>query len=88
MKLSFDVQSTYDHFFPLINHFACIVVMDDAHCTIFEQVELAMTTSIKVLKPILVVKILTCCRIWWGKRFETFLYTCVSLSKTIIAMVF
>jgi hypothetical protein len=63
---------------------ACVNV-DDACYIIFKQ---TMTTPIKVRKPYLEIRILTHHQVWWGKRWETFFYIGVSLSKTIVTMIF
>jgi hypothetical protein len=38
-------------------------------------------------KPSLVIKILIHCWVWCGKRWKTFVYMCVPLSKTIVVIV-
>jgi hypothetical protein len=43
--------------------------------------------SIKVQKLFWVIKMSTCCQMWRGKRWETSLWTCASLSKAIVAIV-
>jgi hypothetical protein len=48
MKSSFDAHFAYDH---------VSVIMDDAHYTIYEKVELVMTTSVKVQKPYIKIRI-------------------------------
>jgi hypothetical protein len=46
-----------------------------------------MITSIKVRKPFLVIRISIHCRMWWGNRWETFVWTCVPLSRTIVIII-
>jgi hypothetical protein len=66
----------------------CVVVVD-FHCTIFVRIESAMTTttSIKVWKPYLVIRISIHHQMWWGKRWETLFWTCAPLSKSIIMII-
>jgi hypothetical protein len=63
------------------------VVLDNACYTIHGWVGLTMTTSAKFWKPSLMIKISIIYWVWWGKRWETSLYTCAPLSKIIIVMV-
>jgi hypothetical protein len=48
---------------------------------------LTMMTSIKVRKLFQKIKIFTYHRVWLGKRWETFFWTCVPLSKALIVRV-
>jgi hypothetical protein len=68
---------------------ACVVVVVDIHYTIFVQVESAMTTttSIKLQKPSLVIRISIHHQMWWGKKWENSLWTCAPLSKTIVMII-
>jgi hypothetical protein len=65
----------------------CVIVVD-VHYTIFVQIGLAMIMSIKVWKPFIVIRISTPHRMWWRKRCKTSFWTCVSLSKVIVVIVF
>jgi hypothetical protein len=53
MKSSFDAHFAYDHVSSWPTIINMCVIMDDAHYTIYEKVELTMTTSAKVQKPYL-----------------------------------
>jgi hypothetical protein len=63
------------------------VVLDNACYSIYGWVGLVMTTFVKVRKPSLVIRILIIYWVWWGKRWETSLYTCAPLSKIMVVMV-
>jgi hypothetical protein len=56
-------------------------------CTITMQVGSTMTTSIKVQKPYLVIRISIHHQVWQRKRWETSLSKCVPLFKTIVVVV-
>lgn len=60
MKSSFDAHSMYDRVFSLATTIVTCVVVNDAHYTIFGQVESTMTMCAKVQKPSLILKILIC----------------------------
>jgi hypothetical protein len=88
MKSLFGVCSMYDHFFSEVAIIITCVFVVDVRCTIYVRVWSTMTMSIKVQKPSLVIRMSTHCGMWWGEKWETSFWTCASLSKTIIAIVF
>jgi hypothetical protein len=63
------------------------VVLDNAYYTIYGWVGLFTTTFVTIRKPSLVIRISIIYWVWWGKRWETFCYTCAPLSKITIVMV-
>jgi hypothetical protein len=85
-KLSFHACFVYDRVFSWIAIVDAYDVMDNAHYSISEWIGLVMIMFAKVQKLSFVIKILIWCWMWWGKRWETFLCTCVLFSKTIVAM--
>jgi hypothetical protein len=50
-------------------------------------VKSAMTMSIKVWKPFLVITISNHRQVWRGKRWETSVWICVALSKAIVTTI-
>jgi hypothetical protein len=82
MKLPLNVHFAYDHVFSWTNIIA-FIVMENACCPIFGQVGPIMTTSAKVPS----YRISTQHWMWWGKRWKTFFFTCVRLSKAIDATI-
>jgi hypothetical protein len=78
------VRSTYDHVFSWTTIIATCVVVINVCCTIFVQIESTMTTSIKVRKPYLVIRISICRWVYWEKKWEISFWTCSPLSKTIV----
>jgi hypothetical protein len=62
------------------------VVLDNACYTIYGWVGLTMTTSTKVWKPFLVIRISIIYWVCWGKRWETSFYTFATLSKIIVVI--
>jgi hypothetical protein len=86
MKSLPNFHSTYDHVFSWAAIIATCVVVN-SHWTISIWVKLTMTTSIKIRKLSLVIIICTCHQIWLGKRWETLLWTCTSLSKIIVVTI-
>jgi hypothetical protein len=63
------------------------VITDDAHYTIYEEVELVITTFAKVQKPYLKIRISIHYQVWQVKTWKTFLYTYLPLFKIIVAIV-
>jgi hypothetical protein len=74
----FDIRSCF---------FLSVIIIDTCYI-IFVRIKLTMIMFIKVWKLFLVIRISTRCQVWLGKRWETSLWTCVSLSKTIATTVF
>ncbi len=70
MKSLPNVHLAYDHVFSWVTIVVACHVVVDAHYTIYVQVVLAMTTSIKVWKSFLVIKISTHHQVWQGKRWD------------------
>jgi hypothetical protein len=87
MKSFPNAHFVYDRVFSWMTIVIACIVMDNAHCTIFKQVESIMITSIKVQKLFLVIKILTHCQMRWGRRWETSFCTCVPIFKTIVVTI-
>jgi hypothetical protein len=65
----------------------CDVVIDACY-TIFMRVGSTMIMSIKVRKPFLVIKISIHHQMWWRKRWNSSLWTCGSLCKVMVVIVF
>jgi hypothetical protein len=87
MKSSFGICSMYGHVFSWATIIVACVIIINVIYTIYVQIELAMMTSIKVQKSFLIIRISTRCQMWWGKRWETSLWTCDSLSKIIVVTI-
>jgi hypothetical protein len=78
------VHSTYDRVFSWTTIIATCVVVVNVCYTISMWIESTMTTSIKVWKSSLVIRISIRRWVWWKKRWEISLWTCAPLSKTIM----
>jgi hypothetical protein len=81
-----NVRSMHDHVFSWTTIIATCVVIVDVRYTISMRVEWTMTTSIKVQKSFLVIRISIYRRMWqeWESSFGTW----APLSKTIIVIIF
>ncbi len=87
MKSLPSARLAYDYVFSWTNIIVTCVVVINVRYTIFVQVGLAMTMSIKLLKPFLMIKISIRHQVWQGKRWETSFWTCVPFFKTIVVIV-
>jgi hypothetical protein len=85
-KSSLNVCSTYDHVFSWITIIVtCVVIVNVCHI-LFVWIG-STTTSMKVWKLSLVIRVSTPHWVWRRKMRETSLWTCVSLSKIIVMII-
>jgi hypothetical protein len=83
-----NVRLMYDHVFSWTTIIVPNVVIIVVHCTISMQIRLTMMSSIKVWKSFLIIIRLSICHwVWWGKRWDTCLWTCAPLFKIIVTIV-
>jgi hypothetical protein len=87
VKSLLGVRSTYDFDFSWIAIIIACLFVVNASYTISMQVESTMTTSIKVWKLSLVIRISIPRWVWWSKRWETSFWTYAPPSKAITAIV-
>jgi hypothetical protein len=87
MKSSFGVHSMYDHVFSRIVVIVAYVVIVNVHYTIFMQIKSIIMTSIEVWKSFFMIRISICCWVQQRKMWETSLWICSLLSKTIVTII-